>query len=141
MKLSNHLPDLSMFLLRASAGLMLAFKHGDDKIAAAYGYIVHGQEWRFIGGVSNLGFPFPTFFAVCAAVAEFFGGLFLAVGLFTRYAAASVTATMAVAVYNHLRSDMRYELAAMYGLVALAFIFTSPGKFSVDQLWRSRVKS
>ncbi|MEW6212451.1 MAG: DoxX family protein [Acidobacteriota bacterium] len=141
MKFSRHLPDVSMFLLRASAGLMLAFKHGDDKIAAAYGHLFQGQEWGFINGVANLGFPFPTFFAVCAAVAEFFGALFLAAGLFTRYAAALVTANMAVAVYNHLRSDMRFELAAMYGLVALAFIFTSPGRFSIDGLWRGRAKS
>ncbi len=141
MKLSNYLPDAGLFLLRACAGLMLAFKHGDDKIAAAYGYVFQGQEWGFVGAVAGMGFPLAGFFAVCAAVAEFFGALFLAAGLFTRYAAAAVTATMAVAVYRHMTTDMRFELAAMYGLVALAFVFTSPGRFSVDELWRSRSKS
>ncbi len=141
MKFSSHLPDLGLFLLRACAGLMLAFKHGDDKIAAAYQYVFQGQEWGFVGAVAGMGFPLAGFFAVCAAVAEFFGGLALAAGLFTRYAAAGVTATMAVAVYRHMTSDMRFELAAMYGLVGLMFIFASPGKFSLDELLRGRLRS
>ena len=140
MKLPRYAPDVALFLLRASAGLMLAFKHGDDKITAAYGYVVHGQEWGFVNGVANIGFPFPGFFAVCAAVAEFFGALLLAVGLFTRYAAAAVTAVMAVAVYTHLRGNMQFELAALYGLIALAFIFIGPGKFSVDEMWHGRFR-
>jgi len=140
MKLSEYVPDTGLFLLRASAGLMLAFKHGDDKIAAAYGHVFHGEDWGFVNVVANIGLPFATFFAVSAAMAEFFGALFLAAGLFTRYAAAVVTANMGVAVYTHLRGNMQFELAAMYGLVALAFVFTSPSRFSVDALWRGRSK-
>jgi putative oxidoreductase len=135
------MPDAVLLFVRAGAGLMLALLHGRGKIAGAYGKIFQGQEWGFVGYVSSLGFPMATFFAVCAAVTEFFVALMLAAGLFTRYAAALVAVNMAVAAYTHIISDMKYELAAIYGLVSLAFVVVDPGRFSVDGWRRSRRKS
>jgi uncharacterized membrane protein YphA (DoxX/SURF4 family) len=43
-----------------------------------------------------------------------------------------------VAFYHHARTDMRFELAALYLLPALLFVFTPPGKFSLDSALSSR---
>src|SRR5687767_9263921 len=112
LQLNSRGSELTLFLLRAGAGLMLFYFHGMGKATAAYANLVHGQEWKFIGFVASLGFPFATFFATCAALAESVGALFLAVGLFTRYSSIALAFTMLVAVYHHARSDMKIELAA-----------------------------
>ena len=124
--------DIALLLLRMGAGAMLIANHGLSKLISAYGYVVHKQPWRFIDGVDELGFPFPALFAVGAALIETFGSLLLILGLFTRYAAAFVVILMSVAIYRHLSSDFRYELAAMYLLVALALLLIGPGRFSLD---------
>jgi uncharacterized membrane protein YphA (DoxX/SURF4 family) len=108
--------DVGIFLIRFGAGLMLATLHGWGKVAAAYGNLARGQEWPFVGAVASLG---------------------LAAGLFTRYAAFFVLVNMTVAVYRHLTSDLRYELAALYGLIALGFVFVRPGNLSLDA-WLGR---
>lgn len=116
--------DLGLLALRMGAGLMLALLHGWGKASGAYQHFLHGGEWSFVGSVSQLGFPFPIFFAICAAVAEFVGGLCLAAGLGTRYASALIGFTMLVAVYRHLITNLRIEAAALYLLVALLFLTT-----------------
>jgi putative oxidoreductase len=123
--------DLFLLLLRLGAGLMLFGFHGYGKLKGALG-LLQGQEWPFVAFVGNFGFPVPAFFAVCAALAEGVGSLLLAAGLFTRYAAAAVGFTMLMAVTHHVRTDMRFELAAIYLLVALLFVFSPPGRFSLD---------
>lgn len=133
--------DWGMLLLRAGAGLMLFYFHGLGKLTSAYANLVHGQEWGFIAGVAGLGFPFARFFAVCAALAESVGGLLLAAGLFTRYAAIPVGFTMLVASYRHVTTDMRYELAAIYLLIAVLFGLVGPGRYSIDEWLKSRVKT
>jgi putative oxidoreductase len=118
--------------LRAVTGLFLAINHGAGKLTSAYEYLVNGTEWQFIETVGQLGFPFPAVFAVCAGLVEFFGGLLLALGLFTRYAAGAVMVTMVVAVIRHLVGDMRYEHAAMFLLVAAYLVIRGPGPLSLD---------
>jgi putative oxidoreductase len=128
---TTHPNDLFLLLLRAGAGLMLFGFHGLGKLQAAFG-LLQGREWTFVAFVEKFGFPFPVFFAVCAALAEGVGSLLLAAGLFTRYAAAAVGFTMLIAVAHHVRTDMRFELAAVYLLIALLFVFSPPGRFSLD---------
>src|SRR5690625_3369809 len=75
--------DAGLLILRVGLGLTLAFAHGWGKIPPADG---------FVGMVGGLGFPAPTLFAWLAGLAEFAGGLLLAIGLLTRSAAIFVTA-------------------------------------------------
>ncbi len=131
------LADLGFLIIRLGAGLMLASLHGWSKVAAAYGHFAHGQDWPMIGMVASLGFPFAPFFAACSAAAEFLGGLLLAAGWYTRQVAIVVAINMAVAVYRHLTTDMRFELAALYLLVAIGFVILPPGRFSLDT-WLAR---
>ncbi len=124
--------DFALLVLRAVAGTMLIVFHGWGKLTSGIAYFLHGQEWGFLKGVTSLGFPFPLFFACCSALAESIGSLFLILGLFTRYASIFLVINMSVAVYRHLTSDFKFELAAMYGVIALAFVFLHPGAFSID---------
>ncbi|HET9533010.1 MAG TPA: DoxX family protein [Blastocatellia bacterium] len=137
---TSRAADWGLLFLRVGAGLMLISLHGWGKLTGAYGNLIHGQEWGFIGGVASLGFPFATFFAVCAALSESVGALMLAAGLYTRYAAIPIGFTMLVATYRHVTTDMRFELAAVYLLIAVMFALVGPGRFSLDELLLNRAK-
>jgi putative oxidoreductase len=130
----DQLEPIARLLVRVGFGLLLALNHGWGKASAAFGFVFLGQEWRFVGVVGEMGFPLPAFFAICAALAEFVGGLLLAAGLFTRYAAAFVTINMSVAVLRHLFTNMRYELAALYLIVAVYLLLSGAGKLSLDAM-------
>jgi putative oxidoreductase len=117
---------------------MLAAFHGWGKVKSAYAWLMQDQEWRFVQTVAGLGFPFPTFFAMAAAAAEFFGGLLLAVGLLTRGAAGLIAITMLVAVYRHLTTDWRFELAALYLVIAVLFVLGDAGRWALDARLRLR---
>lgn len=134
-------PDIALLIVRAAAGAMLIYFHGWDKITSAYANVIHGQEWGFTTFVASIGFPAARFFAICAAMAEFFGSLLLVCGFLTRYGAMMMSATMMVAVYYHAKNDGRIELAALYLLVGLLFTFISPGRYSIDEWLGNRSKS
>ena len=132
-------PHAALLVLRvALMGMLFAF-HGLDKLISLFGYLFGGQEWDFVQFLGEQkGFPIPAVFAGAAALGESIGALMVAVGALTRYAAGMVAATMLVAVHHHITTDMRFELAAVYLVVAVIFLFTDPGKFSVDAWLRRR---
>jgi putative oxidoreductase len=118
-------------VVRVAFGLMLALGHGLPKVM--------GNMARFAEGVAALGFPFPLFFAWCAALSELVGGLLLAVGLFTRPAAAFAAFTLVVALYRH-RVDpfARMELALLYLTVLVTALLFGGGPYSLDARVRRR---
>lgn len=134
----SRLPDIALLLLRVGAGVFLIMNHGWGKLVGAYGNVFQGQEWGFISFVASIGFPLARFFALSAAAAEFFGSLLLILGLFTRFGSALVAIVMAVAVYFHLTQDMGIEMAGLYLLIAVLYMFVSPGRYSIDELIASR---
>jgi len=73
----NH-PDIGNFLFRAFIGLSMALAHGLGKIP---------PPSQLVDGLAGMGFPLPVVFAWLAGGSEFFGGILIAVGLFTRPAA------------------------------------------------------
>ena len=122
--------DLGLLVLRVGVGLTMAFAHGLGKIPPSEG---------FIGAIGMLGFPVPVVFAWAAALSEFLGGLFIAVGVLTRPAAVMLAVTMAVARFVQHGADpfADGELALVYLFAAAALAFTGAGRYSIDQMfWR-----
>lgn len=145
--------DVALLVLRL-AGLGLALAHGWGKIAA----FVSGEGAGFIEGVGRLGFPMPGLFAWAAALAEFAGGLLVALGLFTRVAASFSAFTMLVAGFIRHKFHLHLlvwlgiyqasektieswrdpEKALVYVLIFVALILMGAGRFSLDRIVRKR---
>lgn len=121
--------NAGLALLRIFAGISIAAAHGIGKIPPGEGLVTRAGE---------LGFPAPVVFAWAAALSEFLGGIFLALGLFTRLAAFFIACTMLVAILGVHAADpyQKKELAFMYFFVAAAFMLKGSGDWSVDALLR-----
>jgi putative oxidoreductase len=138
--------DLGLLVLRL-AGLYLALGHGWGKIVG----LSTGQS-RFAEGVANLGFPLPVLFAWASALAECAGGIAVAAGFFTRWAAAFAAANMFVAAFMQHHALQRFfswigvapatedqlkawgspEMALLYFVIFVGVAFLGPGRMSVD---------
>lgn len=127
----SFIGNAGIALLRIFAGASLALAHGFGKIPVTP---------QFIENTANLGFPMPTVFAWAAALSEFLGGSFLALGLFTRLSGFFVAFTMAVAAFGvHLNDPFgKKELALMYLFVGLCFMLKGAGDWSLDAVLRKR---
>ena len=124
---SSWMNEISLTLLRLSAGLLMAYLHGFGKVP---------PNEKLVEGVSALGFPNPELFAWAAGLSELVGGVLLAVGFLTRPSALLFTFTMFVAAFGaHLNDpwDVR-ELSVLYMFIGLIFITRGSGKISVDHL-------
>ncbi len=89
------------------------------------------NQYTFFADV--LKFPLPGLLSYLAKGMEFFGGLLLALGLFTRPAALGLAITMFVATFiaNNGNFFADAEVSFMYMLLFLAFFFAGPGKWSL----------
>ncbi len=125
----SPLANAGLTLLRIFAGAALAFSHGIGKMPPSEG---------FIEGTARIGFPLPAVFAWAAALSEFLGGLFLALGLFTRVSSFFIAVTMLVALLGVHRADpfQKQELAFLYLFIALAFMLKGSGDWSMDSFLR-----
>lgn len=137
------LSDAGLLVTRVSAGLMMLLGYGIGKIENFDGIVQGFDGLLGLPGIVN---------AVLVVFAEVVCAVLLACGAVTRFAAGLLSATMAVAAYEHLinRGDPVFatsaengsaEPAVIFGIVFLVFIFTGPGKFSVDRLLEKRWKS
>lgn len=129
--MTSSVADIGRLLLRLTIGLSLALAHGVGKLPPSEG---------FVGMVSGMGFPAPLFFAWLAALAEFVGGLLLAVGLLTRPAALLVVGNFVVIYFVALAGegflDREKELLFLAG--ALFFMLAGAGRYSIDALIKTR---
>jgi putative oxidoreductase len=131
--------DVGLLFLRLGfAALMLAL-HGWARFFRAYHYVVDKQPWTFVDVVARLGFPLPAVFAVLSALSESIAVALIALGLFTRWAAAVVALDMVVAFYNEAQKGDPYELPALYLLAATALVIMGAGRFSLDGRMRRRI--
>jgi len=126
---SAHRGSIAVLLLRLVAGVALMF-HGWGKIQNPFHWMDKAPAHP------------PGFLQALAALSEFGGGLGLILGLLTPLCAIGILCTMAVAVYTHVsRGDPfvargpggSYELAVLFLTIALALLFTGPGRYSIDQ--------
>ena len=123
--------DAGLALLRVYTGLAMALTHGLAKLR---------DPDKIIEGTRGMGFPAPMLFGWMAILAEFGGGLLLAIGLATRPGAFLIASTMSVAALIAHRGDpfAKKELAVTYLMIAALFLFTGSGRYGVDPLLRQR---
>ena len=132
--LYGGLSALSYPLIRFSAGLFL-MPHGAQKLFGWFGGNIEGTAGFF----SQIGLEPALALAYLVGAAEFFGGLFLAIGYLTRPAAAAIAILMAVAAFKvHLDNGFfwtngGYEYPLLWGLIALAIFFRGGGELSLDR--------
>jgi len=134
-------PDWAVAVARITLGLVF-FAHGAQKLLGwfgGYGFASTMQTFT-----SQLKMPAPLAFLVI--MSEFFGGLGLIVGLFSRLAALGIIATMAGAVFAvHLQHGLfmnwygdkkghgiEYHLLAI--ALALLILVEGAGAWSLDRV-------
>jgi len=122
--------NIGFFLLRFFVGLALCTVF--EKFFPKNG-VWGPQEW-FINDTANMGFPFPRFFAWVAVLSEFFGGILLMLGLFTRPAALLNVFVTFTATFIYHKGDIGDSgLLSFFFLIMCTCIFLfGPGKFSMD---------
>jgi putative oxidoreductase len=120
-------------LIRASVGLLLV-PHGAQKLFGWFGG--YGLEATGNFFASKLGLP--SSLALIVGLIEFFGGILLALGLFTRPIALLVVGLMAGAAFRiHWAAGFfwnkgGFEYPLMWGLLALALVIRGGGAYSLD---------
>ena len=135
---NSNYHSLGLLLLRIIGGLMMVYNHGWSKITA------DPEKWNRLGHALTdfIGLEFlSTFFGFMAAFSESVCALLIIFGLFTRPASILLFFTMFVAILNHIIDSEIPELAIMYCLLSLVLILSGPGKFSLDQMWFSKLKN
>ncbi len=116
-----------MLFLRIALGGSFIYYHGFKKIADPSRWEKLGENMQLI----NINFA-PEFWGFMAAFAEFFGAVFLILGLFTRISSFMLAFTMFIAVMTSVaKNDFNaYPFEMM--IVFIAFMIIGPGKFSID---------
>lgn len=124
--------NLGIFLIRFIIGL--AFFTVFEKFLPKEG-IWGPQEW-FISDVRDMGFPLPTLFAWIVSLGEFFGGLFLMLGLFTRpFAILNAIITFVAAfVYHNADIGQSGMTAFIFMIMCISTALAGGGKYSLDYL-------
>jgi putative oxidoreductase len=126
-RLYASLGDFAYTLLRVLSGIGLV-THGYAKILDPFGNI---------GMVEGLGFYPGTIWSPLLAATEFFGGLFLALGLLTRPAALAATISLLVTVWFHwvvqAEGYSGAEKSILWSAICFLFVVHGAGRFSVDR--------
>lgn len=124
----EKLKPLGLLAMRlALAAIFIA--HGHPKL--------FGDTAKWVARFQDLGFP--GFFAYLAGIIEFFGGILLIAGLFTRVAGLLLAAEMAVAVLKvHLHKGLTgpggYEYPLALATTAFGLMVLGGGAISLDRL-------
>jgi putative oxidoreductase len=114
------------------------FLYAMMRLVVGFLFACHGAQKLFgiLGGVSQLSNPLM----LTAGIIEFAGGLLVALGLWTSYAAFFASGQMAVAYFLiHASSGFfpilnRGELAVLYCFVFLYIASRGSGKWSIEHL-------
>jgi putative oxidoreductase len=130
----DRLQPLGLLALRLVLGVIM-IAHGYPKVFGGLSEHVHH--------VSNLGLP--GWLAYLSAGAEFFGGILVIAGLFTRCAALAILINMAVAIWkvhwkNGLLGQGGYQFPLSLTAIAFALILFGGGPIALDHIRRGGAK-
>jgi putative oxidoreductase len=118
-----------LLILRVAVGVGIAY-HGYEKLFNP------DKMAEFMGFVEKLGLPMWHLMGWLSMLTEFFGGLFIAVGLGTRLASLFLVINMGVAAFVALAGAPfgKKELALAYFVTALVLVLTGPGPIALDKI-------
>jgi len=133
--------SLAPLALRGAAGIIF-MAHGAQKLFGWFGgYGLEGTgQW-----MASIGLEPGYLMALMAGSAEFFGGLLLFVGLFTRPASIVLALTMLVAIVTvHLSnglfmSNNGYEFALALLVIAVSTAISGAGRISIDNIIGAKI--
>ncbi len=123
------------------------YSYGFMRFAAGAILVPHGVQKilnvpiaKFAPNIAAKGLPFPELLAYLTYFAESAAAVCLAVGLFTRIAAAVIGIEMLVIVFlfqwqfGYFWTARGYEYALLWALLCIAIFFKGGGRSSVDRL-------
>jgi len=124
----DRLQPLALFVMRLVLGAIMV-GHGYQKV---FGGLHHHAQF-----VASLGLPAWT--GYLSAFAEFFGGILVLIGLFTRCAALAICIDLAVAIakvhfHKGLMAPGGYEFPLAAAALAFALIFFGGGAIAFDHI-------
>lgn len=129
MRFLDRLQPLALLGLRLLLAVVM--------IGHGYGKVFHGGLGQHVARVSSMGLP--GWLAYPSAFAEFFGGILVLAGLFTRCAALAIAIDMVVAIWkvhwkNGLlaRGGMEFPLALI--VIAFALMCYGAGPIAIDAI-------
>ncbi|MBZ5570984.1 MAG: DoxX family protein [Acidobacteriia bacterium] len=131
MRFLDRLQPLALVALRLVLGIIMV-GHG-------YGKVFHGGLAQHVARVSSLGLP--GWLAYPSAFAEFFGGILVILGLFTRCASLAIMIDMGVAIWkihwkNGLLAKGGTEFPLTLATIAFVLIFFGAGPIALDAIRR-----
>jgi putative oxidoreductase len=130
--------QLGLLILRLAVGLTVA-AHGAQKL---FGWWEGPRISGFSGGLQRMGLQPARPFAVLAALAEFVGGLLIALGFLYPIGPLVVIGNLIVAIAlvhwakGFFNQKGGYEFPLVLIGAALALSITGPGAYSLDALLR-----
>ena len=124
---------IALPLLRLTLGLILV-PHGCQKLFGWFGGMGFA---KFTELFDKIGWHPAVFWLALVALTECIGGLMLAFGFFTRFAAAAVFIFMLNAMWFTSAKGFFWagggmEYSLLIGMVALVFLIKGGGRFSID---------
>ena len=128
----QRLSPYSYALMRFATGAILV-PHGVQKI-------VNTPIAKFAPNIAAKGLPLPELLAYLTYFSESAAAACLAIGLFTRIAAAVIGIEMIVIVilfqwqFGYFWTNRGYEFALLWVLLCVAIFFKGGGRYSVDRL-------
>ena len=129
--------NLGILILRLGIGFMFVL-HGWPK------FIGGPDKWIKLGeyGMNTIGINFiPSFWGFMAAFSEFFGGIHLILGLFTRFYSFLLLLTMFIAIITHIPDGIIGASHAIESLIIFLSLFLmGGGKYSLDRTIFNTIK-
>lgn len=128
----SRLSQAGGLVLRLAAGLFIAGFHGWPKMMQGVAYLQRGTPWPLVEGLETLGMPFPAFWAFAATITYLGGGLLVAAGFLTRFAALDVLGSLLIAIYANFQLGRDNQMAMLYALLFAGIALYGGGRYSVD---------
>jgi putative oxidoreductase len=126
--------DIGLLIMRLVFGGTMLLGHGYGKIMAYGQKAASFPDPIGLGGATSM---------ALAIFAEFFCSILIILGLATRFAALPLVITMAVAFFIFHSADPfgKKELALLFMAAFSTLFLTGGGRFSIDGLFRRKMKS